>query len=361
MSFSFGFGGDEADGDNAGTSVPAGSKPNTETRSDGTPVNEHTVEELIATLPDHLSYSTVRIESPTGRELFLPRRDLHDVRVQLLQEGPENDHIIDQIGTSDLRSGVYEGGFKTWECSLDLASLLLDRGPRKDIDELIRCDQIIEVSIAYFSHHEHADNVQLGAGTALPTLVLFQHALLNTIPLTFTLADYNDTVLRLVTLPNLLLTWAATTKQGDFATTKLDSDSTGDFDLSPELVARFLTDLKSMEIRLRFLSGSWSPALADLIPASGFDYGTVILAAETIYSPESTEAFTELLCVLLKRVKMSKAMIAAKRMYFGVGGSVDGLKAACRERGAVAYEIENHGVPGMDGGVGRALVEVQMY
>ncbi|KAK4962671.1 hypothetical protein LTR10_000298 [Elasticomyces elasticus] len=345
MSFSFGFGGDEADGDNAGTSAPVGSKPNTETRSDGTPVKEHTVAELIATLPDHLSYSTVRIESPTGRELFLPRRDLHDVRVQLLQEGPENDHIIDQIGTSDLRSGVYEGGFKTWECSLDLASLLLDRGPRKDIDELIRCDQIIE----------------LGAGTALPSLVLFQHALLNTIPLTFTLADYNDTVLRLVTLPNLLLTWAATAKQGDFATIKLDSDSTGDFDLSPELVARFLTDLKFMEIRLRFLSGSWSPALADLIPASGSDYGTVILAAETIYSPESTEAFTELLCVLLKRVKMSKAMIAAKRMYFGVGGSVDGLKAACRERGAVAYEIENHGVPGMDGGVGRALVEVQMY
>ncbi|KAK5730662.1 hypothetical protein LTR15_000599 [Elasticomyces elasticus] len=345
MSFSFGFGGEDADGDNAGTSVPAGSKTNTETRSQGTPVKEHTVEELIATLPDHLSYSTVRIESPTGRELFLPRRDLHDVRVQLLQEGPENDHIIDQIGTSDLRSGVYEGGFKTWECSLDLASLLLDRGPRKDIDELIRCDQIIE----------------LGAGTALPTLVLFQHALLNTIPLTFTLADYNDTVLRLVTLPNLLLTWAATTNQGDFATIKLDSDSTGDFDLSPELVAHFLTDLKSMEIRLRFLSGSWSPALANLIPASGFDYGTVILAAETIYSPESTEAFTELLCVLLKRVKMSKAMIAAKRMYFGVGGSVDGLKAACRERGAVAYEIENHGVPGMEGGVGRALVEVQMY
>ncbi|KAK5688388.1 hypothetical protein LTS10_000366 [Elasticomyces elasticus] len=345
MSFSFGFGGDEADGDNAGTSAPVGSKPNTEARSDETPVKEHTVEELVATLPEHLSYSTVRIESPTGRELFLPRRDLHDVRVQLLQEGPENDHIIDQIGTSDLRSGVYEGGFKTWECSLDLASLLLDRGPRKDIDELIRCDQIIE----------------LGAGTALPTLVLFQHALLNTIPLTFTLADYNDTVLRLVTLPNLLLTWAATTKQGDFATTKLDSDGTGDFDLSPELVARFLSDLKSMEIRLRFLSGSWSPALANLIPASGFDYGTVILAAETIYSPESTEAFTELLCVLLKRVKMSKAMIAAKRMYFGVGGSVDGLKAACRERGAVAYEIENHGVPGMDGGVGRALVEVQMY
>lgn len=75
----------------------------------------------------------------------MPRRELHDVRVQLIREGSANDAVIDQLDTSDLRSGVYEGGFKTWECSQDLASLLLDRGPRKDIDELIRCDQIIEV------------------------------------------------------------------------------------------------------------------------------------------------------------------------------------------------------------------------
>ena len=98
-----------------------------------------------------------------------------------------------------------------------------------------------------------------------------------------------------------------------------------------------------------------------MIPPSSADLGSVILAAETIYSEESTAAFVDILIPLLKSVKMAKAMIGAKRMYFGVGGSVDGLKEACRERGAVAYEIENHGVPGMDSGVGRALVEVQMY
>ena len=101
----------------------------------------------LSTLPSHLSYSTVKVESPTGRILFLPKRDLYDVRVQLLQEGPVNDPIIDQLEKSDLRSGVYEGGFKTWESAQDLANLLLDRGPRKDIDELIRCDQIIEVCL----------------------------------------------------------------------------------------------------------------------------------------------------------------------------------------------------------------------
>ena len=65
--------------------------------------------------------------------------------MQLLSEGPDNDEVVDHLDKSDLHTGIYEGGFKTWECALDLASLLLDRGPRKDIDELIRCDQVIEV------------------------------------------------------------------------------------------------------------------------------------------------------------------------------------------------------------------------
>ncbi|KAK5121217.1 hypothetical protein LTR85_005383 [Meristemomyces frigidus] len=347
MAFSFGFGGDDAvdEGGAVGGSSGVATTTKQPLQEQHVPVKQHALGDLLSTLPEHLSYSTVRIESPTGRVLFLPRRDLYDVRVQLLQEGPDNDEVIDQIEESDLRSGVYEGGFKTWECSLDLGSLLLDRGPRKDIDELIRCDQIIE----------------LGAGTALPSLVLFQHALHNSIPLTFTMADYNDAVLRLVTLPNIILTWAANTSDANFPGPELDASSKGDFELSPQVLQRFTADMQSKQINFRFLSGPWSASLANLIPASAPEMGTVILAAETIYSPESTEAFVELLCELLKRVKMSKAMIGAKRMYFGVGGSVDGLKAACRDKGAVAYEIENHGVPGMEGGIGRALVEVQMY
>jgi protein-histidine N-methyltransferase len=89
--------------------------------------------------------------------------------------------------------------------------------------------------------------------------------------------------------------------------------------------------------------------------------GTLVLGAETIYSPASTEAFVAILILLLKRVKMAKAMVGAKKFYFGVGGSVDGLKEACAREGAVAYEIENHGVPGLEEGVGRALCEVQMF
>lgn len=101
----------------------------------------------LATLPEHLSYSTVRIESPLGKIVYLPRRELFDVRAQLLQENSSaSDQVVENLDKSDLRSGIYEGGFKTWECSIDLASFLLDRGPRKDIDELVKCDQILEVS-----------------------------------------------------------------------------------------------------------------------------------------------------------------------------------------------------------------------
>ena len=162
-----------------------------------------------------------------------------------------------------------------------------------------------------------------------------------------------------MTLPNLLLTWAATTGDVDFPI--LNSTTNGDLELTPSMLDSFTASLTSNNINLIFLSGPWSPTLASKIPASAPDAGTLILAAETIYSPASTIAFTDLLVTILKRVKMSKAMIGAKRIYFGVGGSVDGLKEACRELGALAYEIENHGVPGMDSGVGRALVEVQMY
>jgi len=250
------------------------------------------------------------------------------------------DATLASLASSDLSTGLYEGGFKTWECSIDLCSLLLDRGPRKDIDELSRVDTVIE----------------LGAGSALPSLVLFQHALINGYEVRFTLADYNEEVLRLVTVPNLLLTWA---RFGNSPV--LMGEKEGDLEVSPVLVEAFLKALGAGGIEISLLSGPWGKELLGLIPECGTDMGAVVLAAETIYSPASTEQLVELVVEILKRNKMAKAIVAAKRMYFGVGGSVDGLKESCRDKGALAYEIENAGVEGMDQGVGRALIEVQIY
>ncbi len=106
----------------------------------------------LSTLPSKIAFSKVSIESPKGRTVTIPRRELFDIRLQLMAEDePEAENLT--FDKSDLRTNVYEGGFKSWECSFDLARLLLDRGPRKDLDDLCRVDHVIEVSaIPEFIH-----------------------------------------------------------------------------------------------------------------------------------------------------------------------------------------------------------------
>ena len=171
--------------------------------------------------------------------------------------------------------------------------------------------------------------------------------------MTFTLADYNDSVLRLATLPNILMTWALSTG----TTFCPDEHWHGDFEVSEALVDRFLDDLKFKDITFNFLSGPWSDELASQIPTPE---SVLILAAETIYSPESTAEFVGLTVKILKRHRESRAIVAAKRFYFGVGGSVDGLKTDCARHGAIAREIADHGVSGTHNGVERALLEICM-
>jgi protein-histidine N-methyltransferase len=206
----------------------------------------------------------------------------------------------------------------------------------------------------------------MGCGTALPSLLLFQYALQNGLGLYFTLTDYNIDVIRLVTLPNLLLTWASTLDEeksktifGEEANPLLTTAENGDLYLTPSLLTAFKSHLSSLGIILTLLSGSWDPVphLLDLIPSDPA-LNTFILASETIYSPSSLAAFTEAMVALMKRVKTGKAIVAAKRVYFGVGGSVDEFRGECARRGCVAYEME---FEGLEAGVRRCLVEVQMY
>jgi protein-histidine N-methyltransferase len=262
------------------------------------------------------------------------------------------------LSNSDISTNIYEGGYKTWECSLDLVKFLLDRGPRKDLDDLVRVNHVIE----------------MGCGTALPSLLLFQYALRNRIGLYFTLTDYNADVLRLVTVPNLLLTYVSTmgVEEAPFSADEpnplaVSADgktnvrfASGDLDVTPLLVSKFKQALKDCGIILTLVSGSWLPTktLLNLIPSAP-DLDTFILASETIYSPNSLVAFTEAMVELLKRVKSGKAVVAAKRVYFGVGGSVDGFREECSRRGCVAYEVKFDGLE--SNGVRRCLLEVQMY
>lgn len=212
--------------------------------------------------------------------------------------------------------------------------------------------------------------IELGCGSAIPSLLLFQYALKNQLSMYFTLTDYNISVLRLVTLPNLILSWCASLSPEE--SSKLFNTENGgnplldpeaehaDVYLTPELISAFKAALTATGITLTLISGSWKPlpTLLSLVPSAP-ELNTFIMGSETIYSPASLAAFTEAITELMKRVKSGKTLVAAKRVYFGVGGSVDGFREECSRQGCVAYEVEFEGLD--TNGVRRCLVEVQMY
>ncbi|KAF2017891.1 hypothetical protein BU24DRAFT_420946 [Aaosphaeria arxii CBS 175.79] len=362
MSFSFGFSGDDIEEDPNDVLTASRDEDvqmegvETGQGAERIPARSHTLDELLSTLPDKLSYSILKTTSPKGNISHLPRRELFDIRLQLMAED-DSSSTIAGLDASDVQTNVYEGGYKTWECSLDLISYLLDRGPRKDLDDMARVNHVIE----------------MGCGTALPSLLLFQYAIKNQLSMNFTLTDYNFDVLRLVTVPNLLLTWASTLGRTDAPFSETypnplaeedrskhgDDEDHGDLEIAPEIVEAFKQRLAETGITMTLVSGSWTPTehLLDLIPSAP-ELNTFILGSETIYSPEALTAFTESIVGLMKRVKSGKTIVAAKRVYFGVGGSVDGFREECAQRGCVAYEMDFEGLE--SNGVRRCLVEVQM-
>jgi len=70
-----------------------------------------------------ISFSPLFIPLSSCRgPVTLIRRDLFDARFQLMDSDESSLGFFDN--PSDLIPGVYEGGLKTWECSLDLVDYL---------------------------------------------------------------------------------------------------------------------------------------------------------------------------------------------------------------------------------------------
>lgn len=56
-----------------------------------------------------------------------------------------NEDLLEGLSKDDIKPGLYEGGFKTWECSIDLARYLVTE--RQVISDLrSRPCHVIEVS-----------------------------------------------------------------------------------------------------------------------------------------------------------------------------------------------------------------------
>ncbi|KAL5365814.1 hypothetical protein BJX96DRAFT_19866 [Aspergillus floccosus] len=359
MAFSFGFSGDDIDIDDSELHEDG---VNSLAQTEGNalpalvPAQKHDIKEWIPTFPSQISYNKLAIEiSGTDESLTLARREVFDIRTQLMAEDTadhENEELISGLEEGDIKPNFYEGGFKTWECALDLAKLVAVEG--------VASDSAQDLHI-----------IELGAGTAVPSLALFAQLLARKEPsgckTHFTFADYNTAVLRLVTLPNLLLTWNYVVSQRTSVSAGAPAESEQpeeeELDVTPDLLEQFEKDLAEREITVEFISGAWSPAFVDLVFAgvAPGDRKTLVMASETIYSPASLSAFSETLLALLRRSTegggRSRALVAAKKVYFGVGGGVDEFLAVFRGLTGNGVHVQEQ-LDVKSEGVGRVVLEI---
>jgi protein-histidine N-methyltransferase len=90
------------------------------------PPTEHPLEDLLSRLPSKIAFSLLTVDLGDGRTIQLPRRELWDVRVQLMAEDNTDNASESEagLGEHDVKTGIYEGGFKSWESSVDLVKVL---------------------------------------------------------------------------------------------------------------------------------------------------------------------------------------------------------------------------------------------
>ena len=84
--------------------------------------------------------------------------------------------------------------------------------------------------------------------------MLFSHALRDKKPWKFVLQDYND-IFRLVTVPNLFLTWYVN-----------EHENADEITVTSELKEQFLTTLHTLGIEIQLIIGAWGPQLTVLSP-----------------------------------------------------------------------------------------------
>jgi predicted nicotinamide N-methyase len=190
----------------------------------------------------------------------------------LLKKCVKQGHLVDsqhnaELVRSDLVPGVYEGGFKLWECAISLIEYVQQ-------EKLQLSQQRV---------------LELGCGHALPSIyallcgaeVTMQDYVSESLLLAFDkLFWQNHEVLRDVTQRNVLLNGA-------------------------ELLARS-----------RFVAGDWAH-MHGLVGAGTYD---VIFSSDTIYD---TRNYAKLIALVQHALSPHGiALFAAKTYYFGVGGSV---------------------------------------
>lgn len=342
MSFSFGFTEENFSDDEFIEVEGANGKTQAQPKELGNPLD---VENLEAKKPIHQDLTQLvqslcdvrvtfeRYTTPSGNIVY--RRELFDVKHQLMSEegGEKQDDefgVLMGTDTTDLQKNVYEGGLKSWECSVDT----VDKLSQLSDSEIFK-----------------GDIVELGCGTALPSTFLFQRALNSgKTDIKFKLSDYNPSVLRLVTLPNLIITWASTISNDQLIKLQKGEDEDlpivdDELQLSLQLLTAFQNALKEKNISLELFSGAWNREFFSIVTSEQTQIG-LIITSETIYSPETLPVIGELLIELINHSKaingQPTALVAAKDIYFGVGGSLVDFENYLTARIQQGAHIEFH-------------------
>lgn len=166
----------------------------------------------------------------------------------------------------------------------------------------------------------------------------------------------------------------ASASDPDIALPSSDPTCPAELPISADLKAAFLSSLRMHKITLRFLSGPWEAFNLDLV---GGRYD-IVLTSETIYRNDSLPALLNLMeaacgaaptldnetsglhISVRSPASSSLCLVAAKVLYFGVGGgvsdfinAVEGTDKAERKRGTVETVWERNS------GVGRRIMRVK--
>jgi predicted nicotinamide N-methyase len=200
---------------------------------------------------------------------------------------------------TDLVPGIYEGGLKVWECSMDLCRYLYDH------------DVTMQGHV-----------LELGCGHGLPSCWVFKMALSRQLEDCWvTLSDYNEFVLTDVTLKNVFL------NAKDACSISTEPTLTKWLSEHAALGAGDWNKMSSLLLQ----PTPQSPDQPQAAPKDGlFDF---ILAAETTYSET---AATETAMLIARHLRPGKgvAYVATKRYYFGVRGGTSCLVDALNRQGS---------------------------
>lgn len=235
---------------------------------------------------------------------------------------------------NDLVPGVYEGGLKVWESSVDLIHYMHHEkeSALPWIVSSAAADTAVATSPIRF--------LELGCGHGLPSCYVLQQLARNGLleSAEICMADYNDYVLKDALVSNVVLNLA-------------------DLDIPSDKVASCI----------KLACGDWFGLLDDDAnhdtTRRKFDW---IAATETLYTVESARE-TALLIARLLRPEMGQAWVASKRYYFGVGGGVDAFREAASALTTMAndgmsYKLDVQAVRVFDNGQGniRELLRVRL-